>query len=212
MLGPLYHFCWNFVGTAPAVAAVSTLETLVIYGSETKNAQLAYNLQQQTLPKDKQKLITRMHENPMKPFGPGVSWNLARNFIATSGLRIINEPFVAAFHGANKNLLGGSVSEGTVNFFGDMFANITAACLSMPFHQLFAYTVTSPQLWEQSNGEYFQSCKGYLNRQYFPNGKLSSVVVRDLALRSIYMAGAYTLFSTIERNFVKFWPKQDDEK
>ena len=46
MLGPFYHFCYGLVGTYPAVAAVSTLETITIYGSETINAQLAYNQKQ----------------------------------------------------------------------------------------------------------------------------------------------------------------------
>lgn len=165
---------------------------------------MAFNASQQGLPKAQQKALipTARLANPAIPVGPGVGWMFARNLIATSGLRIINEPYSQAFRSA--------FGKGPkTDFFGDLAANVTGACMSMPCNQLFAYTATSPHLWNLSTADYFAECKAYLGRQYFlPDGRVSSVIVRDMGLRSMYMASAYTLFATIEKALIKNWPKE----
>merc|ERR1719189_126859 len=53
----------------------------------------------------------------------------------------------------------------------------------------------------------------FLKEQYFnidasgKTGGLKATVARDMFMRSMYVAVAYTMFSTIERSLVKLWPK-----
>ena len=95
---------------------------------------------------------------------------------------------------------------GTVTLVSDLTANICAACMTAPIHMLYQYTATTPELWDKPSGEQMQEWKKFLNNQYFPGGKLSSTVARDLFLRSLYIATAYTMFVNIERSAVRYWP------
>merc|ERR1719464_1644861 len=102
-------------------------------------------------------------------------------------------------------------ASGTSNAFttlaGDMAGNICGACLTAPVHQLYAFTVTTPELATMSGSEKMARMQAFLKSQYIKDGRLSSVVPRDLFMRSMYVAVAYTLYSTLERTLVKVWPK-----
>jgi len=94
---------------------------------------------------------------------------------------------------------------------GDFISNIGAAGLTFPIHQLFNYTVSTPEMWDKPQGEQIQMMKDYLTKQYLvDNGsggkKLSPILIRDFGLRSLYIAGAYTMYINIERTAVAMWP------
>jgi hypothetical protein len=74
-------------------------------------------------------------------------------------------------------------------------------------HQAYNFTVTTPELAGLSTGEYVGKLKEFLGNQYFENGRLSSVVPRDLFMRAMYVAVAYTMYSSLERGLVANWPK-----
>lgn len=195
-LGPAYHFYAGFAGVPGAVVLASLTETAIVYGAETRNAQMATN---QRNPGKIGKL-----QPSFKPWGPGVSLHAFRNIIAFAGLRMFCEPCTSAIEKATGR------SNGWTQLGGDFSGNVMGACLSAPVHQLYGYTVTSPDLWNLSWGEQRNRMFKFLKDQYLVtrNGRtrLSAIVPRDLFMRSMYVAVEYTMYSTLERNLIAYWP------
>ncbi|CAE7682881.1 rluC [Symbiodinium necroappetens] len=194
-LGPAYHFYASFSGVGGGVLLTSLTETLIVYGAETKNAQMATN---QKSPGS----ITSVHPS-WKPFGPGFGIHVFRNVIATAGLRMFCSPCRTAIEKATGN------SNSMTTLAGDFAGNVCAACLSAPVHQLYGYTVTTPELRTLPAAEQRERMVSFLKNQYLDtsNGRtrLSGLVPRDLFMRSMYVAVAYTMYSTVERTLVANW-------
>mmetsp|Transcript_41970 Transcript_41970/g.96355 ORF Transcript_41970/g.96355 Transcript_41970/m.96355 type:complete len:272 (+) Transcript_41970:73-888(+) len=193
-LGPMYHLYASAAGPMGGIVLAGCTETAVLYGAETKNAQMAVNSTGGKIP------VNRI-QSPFVPYGPGIGINCLRNILAMSGMRVINEPISSAISTAT----GGSKS-GVVTFVSDLTANCCAAAITMPLHMLYQYTAVTHELWDKTSSEVIAAQRNFLYNQYFPGGRLSSVIVRDLCLRAGYIATAYTLFSNIERAAVKYWP------
>jgi len=196
-LGPAYHLYHSFAGTVGAVILTGATETAIVYGSETCNAQTAVNA-------NKPGTFANVHP-AWKPFGPGMSLNLARNVLAVAGLRLFCTPCTMVVEKISGK------SNGVTGLAGDFGGNILGACVTAPVHQLYNFTVTAPELASMSGGEKLERMKGFLKDQYTEtkDGKmrLSSVVPRDLLMRTAYIATAYTLYSTLEKTLVKNWPQ-----
>jgi hypothetical protein len=196
-LGPAFHVYKSFAGIYGAMFLASFTESMIVYGAETKNAQLAANMKGAGIP-------TARIQSPFKPIGPGISIHITRNCLATAGLRLFKDPWTALF----EKMAGGKTTMSTLA--GDMMGNVCGACTSMPLHQLYAFTVTTPELWDAPAGEQLQMMKGYLWNQYTitkdGSTRISPVMLRDLGLRSIYIGVVYTGFLNIERACVAFWP------
>lgn len=192
-LGPAYHVYHSFAGTAGAVFLAGMTESAIIYGAETCNAQMATNAKAPGT-------FANVHPS-WKPFGPGLSINVARNVLAVAGLRLFCTPCTWA---AEK--ISGKSNAGT-QLAGDFAGNVMGACLTAPVHQIYNFTVTTPEIATLSGGEKMARMQQFLKDQYTVNGRISSVVPRDLFMRSMYVAVAYTLYSTLERTLVKMWPK-----
>lgn len=196
-LGPAYHLFKSFAGVPGGVVLASVLETAIVYGAETKNAQMAKNMKSPGT-------FANVHPS-WKPFGPGVSLHIARNVVATAGLRMFCGPATWVVEKA------AGTSNGMTQLGGDFIGNVGGACLTAPIHQAYGFTVTTPELATMSSSEKMARMKQFLKDQYLvtEGGKtrLSGIVPRDLFMRSMYVATAYTLYSTIERNLVAFWPK-----
>lgn len=194
-LGPAYHFFASFSGVPGGVLLTSVTETAIVYGAETCNAQMAANGKNPGL-------FKTVHPS-WKPWGPGVSIHIFRNVIATAGLRMFCTPCTFLIEKASGK------SNGLTQLGGDFAGNVCAACLSAPVHQMYNYNVTTPELQTLSGSELRQRYVQFLKDQYLEtsNGKtrLSAVVPRDLFMRSMYVAVAYTMYSTLERSLVKFW-------
>lgn len=192
-LGPAYHLFASVGGVAGGVCCASILETAIAYGPETKNAQMAANNKTPGLYKNVHPVY--------KPFGPGVGIHIFRNILATAGLRMFCTPATAAIEGVT------GVKNEATTLAGSFAGNVMSACMTAPVHQAYGYTVTTPELAELSTSESMKRMQGFLTEQYFENGKLKATVGRDMFMRSMYVAVAYTMFSTIERALVKCWPK-----
>merc|ERR1711982_267315 len=86
---------------------------------------------------------------------------------------------------------------------GDFAGNVISACMTAPVHQLYGFTVTTPELREVSGPEKRTRMIQFLKGQYLvtEGGKtrLSATVPRDLFMRAAYVATLYTMFSTLER-------------
>merc|ERR1712186_171912 len=114
----------------------------------------------------------------------------------------INEPIANSISKA----AGGSKSP-VVTVASDLTANCCAAGITMPMHMLYQYVATAgPELWDKPQSEQISEMRRWLNQQYFPGGRFSPAIVRDLVLRAGYIATAYTMYMQIERAAIKHWP------
>jgi len=194
-LGPAYHAIKPSVGVPGAVFLSSCLESLFLFGAETKNAQIAKN---EAAPGTIKRVVS-----PFKPFGPGIAIHIGRNTLATAGLRILCNPCTLAIEA-----LSGKKNSVT-QVSGDFVGNVIAACLTAPIHQLYGFVVTTPELSELGLTEKRTRCMQFLKDQYLVNGRLSATVPRDLFMRSAYVATLYTMYVSLERALINNWPKSD---
>lgn len=197
-LGPAYHFYASFAGVTGGVLLTSLTESCIVYGAETCNAQMAKNSKSPgTFP--------NVHPS-YKPYGPGFGIHVFRNVIATAGLRMFCTPCTWAIEKAS------GTSNGLTTLGGDFAGNVCAACLSAPVHQMYNYTVTTPELANMSFSEQSSRYVKFLKDQYLETKdgrtRLSKTVPRDLFMRSMYVAVAYTMYSSLERSLVANWPKK----
>jgi len=196
-LGPTYHAFKSAVGVPGAVVLASGLESMILYGAETCNAQMAKN--------EKAPGTFKSVHPSYKPFGPGLGIHVTRNILATAGLRIFCTPCTWVLEKAT------GTSSHFTTLGGDFSGNVISACMTAPVHQLYGFTVTTPELKDMSGTEKKNRMIQFLKDQYLvtENGRtrLSATVPRDLFMRSAYVATLYTLYSTLERTLIRMWPK-----
>mmetsp|Transcript_81445 Transcript_81445/g.252782 ORF Transcript_81445/g.252782 Transcript_81445/m.252782 type:complete len:318 (+) Transcript_81445:79-1032(+) len=201
IMGPLFHFLRETLGSAVlAVLLCAFCETTISYGSQTLNAQMAYNLEQINAGTSLQVRLW----NPLIPYGPGTVVHITRNIVALSGIRIFSKPCQAALQMMARKL-GFQLPVGVQNFVGDFVASLGAAVLSAPFNQVYNFAVTSQAYMDASPSGKLQKVFGFLRENYlFFNQEgevvgLSSTLARDLCMRCAYVATLYTTFGAIER-------------
>lgn len=192
-LGPAYHAFVGMVGVPGAVVLASATESALLFGAETCNAQMAKN---EKAPGS----FKNVHPS-YKPFGPGLGLHIARNILATAGLRIFCKPCTWALEKAS------GTSNNLTTLGGDFAGNVVSAGMTAPVHQLYGFVVTTPELQSLSGGEKRSRMMQFLKDQYLVDGRLSKNVPRDLFMRAAYVATLYTMFSTLERTLIRVWPK-----
>ena len=203
VLGPCFHIFNDLVGgnAAAAVGLTALAESGIFYGSETKNAQIAFNQSQER--KGGPKILKL--QSQLNPIGPGIGLHVTRNYLAMSGLRVFSKPCQDAISTVSPNM--SSTAKGVL---GDLIANIFVSAVSAPLHQLYGFSCTQRLLSgpESAQESFMTSSKAFLKAQYLtPAGRISSVAARDIFLRVAYNASIFTLFGSIERTFVSYWPK-----
>jgi len=196
-LGPAYHFYASFAGVSGGVVLTGLTESLVVYGAETCNAQVAKNQRNPGT-------VANVHPS-YKPFGPGFGCHVARNIIASAGLRMFCNPCISAIESVS------GASNGLTQLAGDFAGNVISACLSAPIHQMYGFTVTTPELQQMSGPAKRARILSFLKDQYLDttSGKtrLSSVFFRDMFMRSMYIGVASTMYLAFERGLVGIWPQ-----
>lgn len=197
VVGPMFHVYNGVVGnSAAACVLTATNEALIFCGSETKNAQVAFNNAQ---PAGALR-ITKLH-NPLNPFAPGFHIMALRNMVGMSGIRVFGEPCQQL---VTKCAPG--IPKTARDFLGDLTANIIVNAASAPIHQAYSYCVTQGAILKEQNKP--RSIMGFLKKQYLnERGTLSKVAARDIGLRVAYNGTLMTLFSMTERLCVAYWPK-----
>lgn len=193
--GPAYHLCSGSLGSLPALALTALAGNFILYPAEVKNAQIAYNRSLDDLPQGQRKKLQHV-----RAVGPGFGYRLVRDTISMAGLRTLG-PYCEATLSQTFRM-----REARASLLGMIVANVFTGALSMPFHQLFQFAITTGAV-ERSMGR--QSCAfAWLRRQYvLPTGRLSSAAGRDVFLKAVYNAVLFTLFSGVERACVAFWPE-----
>ena len=212
VLGPAFHWFKDRTGGSHVAAVTLTAwaETMVFYGAETYNAQIAYNLKAAAaaathgggaIPS-----IVRL-QNPSHPtFGIGFGLNMTRNVLAMSGIRVFSKPcqdLMQRMDDARR------LSLATRAILGDLVANIFVSAASTPLHQLYGWSVTTRVAAANNTTvePFGTAAMKFLRAQYLtPSGHLSKVAGRDMCLRVAYNTTIFTLFGFIERNLVSTWP------
>ena len=87
-LGPLYHLYASIVGPTLAIIPTALTESTITYGSQARNAQVAYNL---SVPAAQRVALQR----PWDPVGAGFAPHVTRNLCAMSGIRVLSPPLRA---------------------------------------------------------------------------------------------------------------------
>jgi hypothetical protein len=194
-MGPLYHAYTHYLGAVAAVPLTSVSESLITYGSQTRNAQMAYNV---TVPAARRLVV----QNPLNPFGVGFAMHAARNTIAMTGSRLIVGPCTSAISAAT-TAAGAYPGKGACEVAGDFSGCVVAAAFSMPLNQCFNFLVTArPAALE---GGIVRSCTTFLKTQYIgPKGGLSRTVARDVFMRCAYIAPQLTTYLCIERALLSY--------
>lgn len=188
-MGPAYHLYASQLGSSLAVVPTAITESLISFGSQCRNAQLAYNITVSDL-----KLRVQLLQKPYNPIHAGLLPHVLRNAVAMSGIRIFNEPCTSAIN----SFLKGYDNEHIKSFLGDFSASILAAGLSMPFNQCFNYLAVTPAASARDIAK-------FLDSQYFYQGRISPRLLRDLGMRIAYNAPQLTTFVVIERMAIDFF-------
>jgi hypothetical protein len=90
--------------------------------------------------------------------------------------------------------------------------SLCSGILSTPFNQMFNFFATTPEAKSLCRRKRFQLAKDFLKDQYFVRGedgrlRPSRIMMRDVALRSIYSMGLFGIYATIERSLVDAWQR-----
>ncbi|GMH77374.1 hypothetical protein TrST_g9176 [Triparma strigata] len=186
-MGPLYHVYSGYTGPTLAVLPTAITESTISFGSQARNAQLAFNA---TVEKGAKIAL----QNPANPIHIGVFPHIMRNVCAMSGIRILNEPcssIIASVTRTDKK------STMTANL-GAFLASCLSAGISMPFNQIFNYLAITPEAGLRDVGRFLKS-------QYVQDGSISPRMLRDLGMRIAYNAPQLTTFLIIEKAVLKYF-------
>jgi len=192
IIGPAFHMLHAHLPTPLALLGTATLETFITFGSQTRNAQMAYNVQS---PKAAVPL-----SDIVRPWGPGAPFYVLRNFCGMAGIRWLSPPI--------QQLLAPAVPSGPREVAADMSASMLTCVVSAPLNACWSYTVTSPATWTMTPAERANALRTFLRRQYLDatGTRLSRLAARDLLVRIVYISSCFSMFSGIERLAVRYWP------
>lgn len=203
-LGPLYHMYSSVMGPYLALGATAVTESAFTFGAHSRNAQMAHN----AAVLDPARHVTKL-STTWTMFGPGLFAHMCRNCVAMSGIRIFSSPIRSQL-----DVYFPSSSDKVKRTAGDFLGSMFSGVLSTPFNQMFNFLVTSPTAAAMSRGERMHYMKEFLRGQYFvrnADGKLrpSRIMMRDIALRSMYSMGLFGIYATIERSLVDIWRERN---
>lgn len=197
-LGPLYHVYSGLVGPYAALWLTAGTESAFTFGAHSRNAQMAFN---ESVPPHKR--LTRI-SSTFTFWGPGILPHICRNCVGMTGIRVFSKPVRRELDAAFPNA-SDKVKRTASDFIGSLISGI----LSTPFNQMFNFFATS-NAHHLSRLERIQMAKDFLKGQYFvrtESGGLrpSKIMMRDIALRSIYSMGLFGIYATFERSLVDYW-------
>mmetsp|Transcript_44980 Transcript_44980/g.104067 ORF Transcript_44980/g.104067 Transcript_44980/m.104067 type:complete len:317 (+) Transcript_44980:80-1030(+) len=189
-IGPAFHLFDAVVPRPMALFSAALIETFITYGSQSRNAQLAFNAQCETV---RGGAVVPLSQ-PWRPWGPGAAFFQARNVVGMSGIRLLSPPLQDALKGVIP-------SRGPRQLASDMLATASTCVVSMPLNLSWTYVVTTPELANAPAWKRGAAALDFMRRQFLSqSGKgLSKVAMRDFGLRCVYVASLFTMFRSIER-------------
>jgi len=201
ILGPAFHLFNSATWTPVALLATAVLETLITYGSQSRNAQMAYNAQIALAPTHRPGPGSGVALfSPVRAWGPGAELMVLRNACSMSGIRAFSPPLQV--------FLTPVLPSGPREMVSDLSASMLVCLASTPLNSMYTYTVTAPLTWSMPMRSRFAHLAGFLRSQYIAKNRrgFSPLAARDLAVRCVYTSCVFSMFSFIERLSKTFWP------
>lgn len=197
VIGPAFHAFHAVLPTPLALLATAHLETFIAYGSQSRNAQLAYNVQVAAGSSAPPGCVTQpiapsQLTKVWQPWGPGAAFFALRNACGMAGIRWLSPPCQA--------FLEPVMPTGPREVCSDMAASMVTCVASAPLNACWAYVVTTPELWTKPTPQCLSALLNFLKRQ-------RRHALRDFSVRCVYISSCFTMFSAIERLCVATWPK-----
>lgn len=219
-VGPMYHFmngglmeltsASKLFCSAVASFGASLLETVLTFGSQSRNAQMAYNNSFVLFAS----VVDGSRKNvPLTPvqdmWGPGAEALLIRNFLSVMAVRSLS-PWLQERLPEMRGKAG----------LCDVGSSLVMCTMTAPVHQLFNFLATSPEAKFQSFAKRATMARRFLREQYFVPSKprevmitdfnqplpqqeyswrISPVALRDFGMRSVYITTVFSLFVAFER-------------
>ena len=92
----------------------------------------------------------------------------------------------------------------------DMAASTLTCTVSAPLNSCWVFQATTPKLWTMPLADQAKALGTFLRYQYLDASgtRLSRLAMRDLSVRAVYIAACFSMFSSIERLAVRYWPKK----
>ena len=192
VIGPFFHALHQHLPTPLALLGTATLETFITFGSQTRNAQMAHNVQAPSATVPLSPIV--------RPWGPGAPFYVLRNACGMAGIRWFSPPI--------QEVLSPVMPSGPREIVSDMLASFATCLASAPLNLCWSYIVTTPATWHMAPAELQATLITFLRRQYLEKSgtRLSRLAARDLAVRCIYIASCFSMFSGIERLALAYWP------
>mmetsp|Transcript_56828 Transcript_56828/g.126718 ORF Transcript_56828/g.126718 Transcript_56828/m.126718 type:complete len:317 (-) Transcript_56828:99-1049(-) len=220
-LGPIYHFMKgsvqeltstsDFFSSAVASLGAALCETTLTFGSQARNAQMAYNnsfVHFASVADGSRKNVplTRVRD----VWGPGAEAMLLRNFLSVMAVRSLS-PWL------RERVPGESRAKGPLC---DVASSLLTCTITAPVHQLFNFLATTPDAKLAKPADRLQMARRFLREQYFVplprevmltmdirqplpqqeySWKISRVALRDFGMRSVYITTIFSLFVGFER-------------
>mmetsp|Transcript_62838 Transcript_62838/g.141982 ORF Transcript_62838/g.141982 Transcript_62838/m.141982 type:complete len:309 (+) Transcript_62838:90-1016(+) len=226
-LSPVYHFLNNNAregfgvasdakhALAPSLVAsvgAGLVETWLTFGSQSRNAQMAYNKSFVQFSSVVDGSRRSLRVNPVYCiWGPGAGAMAVRNVLSIAGMRVLS-PWL------KDNVPAGHLGANTRATLCDIFSSLVVCPISAPIHQLFNFLCTTPEAVHMSRSDRWGLAQKFLTKQYFVplprdvvltteqdiprqeySWRISKVALRDLGMRGLYISSVFTLFMSIER-------------
>mmetsp|Transcript_17861 Transcript_17861/g.50364 ORF Transcript_17861/g.50364 Transcript_17861/m.50364 type:complete len:304 (+) Transcript_17861:131-1042(+) len=224
-LGPVYHtlngtFRRNlfpgseggghaFLPSLMACCGAAICETCLTYGSQSRNAQMAYNNSMVLFSSVEEGARVRLKLNKMtRIYGPGAGPAYFRNLLSIASVRAIS-PCV------RERVQLPGVGDSTKAVLCDMSCSVMVSTMTAPLHQLFNFMVTTPQAGTLPRRERWNLAIGFLKQQYLVpkpredfmkpqeyTSRISKIAFRDFVMRTSYVTAVFTMYMAIERTLV----------
>lgn len=236
-LGPVYHFLHDgfrrisglptdqpcIASSLLATACSGFVETWMTFGSQSRNAQMAYNssMVQFTLSVEPGMRKPVPLNKPFQIWGVGAGMMTLRNTVTLSSVRAISPVL-------DRHIPADGLSSNARAMLCDATASVLTCFFSSPIHQTFNFLATTPDAQHLSLRERRELILRFLQRQYFVpkpretmimapdlsrpaavqeyTWKLSRTAIRDFSMRAIYVTSVFTLYTSIERFLSRSYP------
>lgn len=215
-LGPIYHTfnkTWRqILGMSDdghrllpawlACLGAALGETLLTFGSQSRNAQMAYNnsfVAYSSVEEGARSMVPL--NKPSMIWGVGAGPMYGRNILAAGGVRAMS-PWLQerVEFGRGKAV----ICDVTCTTIGCLF--------TAPMNQLFNFLVTTPHAKTLPRQERWALARDFIYRQYFAplprasfkdtqrySWRVTSIAARDFGLRTMYVSSVFSIYMAIER-------------
>jgi len=181
-------------------------ETGLTYGSQSRNAQMAYNNSMVSFSSIEEGQRVRLKLNKMhQVWGPGAGSAFWRNAISIASVRSL-APSV------REHVQLPGVGASTKAVLCDMGCSVMVSTVTAPMHQLFNFMVTMPQVGRVSRRDTWSMAVKFLKQQYLVplpkkdlaspqeySWRISRIAARDYVMRTTYVTAVFTMYMAIER-------------